>query len=96
MNDIKWTTFIVETFIEALKDYCLREDYYKDLCDVTRARAKHIVRTDLAKQLGMDLSTLDRRIKMARDYYDLVQSQHPELGLPVRKPSKEEDYMDSH
>lgn len=96
MNDIKWTKFIVETFLGALGDYCLDEELRKDIDDVTRARAKHIVRSELAVKLGMSLKTLDNRIKLARSYYDLIQSDRPELGLPIRKPSKEEDYMDSH
>lgn len=96
MNDIKWTTFIVETFLEKLKDHCLDRVLYDDICDVTRARARHVVRSELAKQMGISVSTLDVRIRQSREYYDEIQIMYPELGLPVRKPSKEEDYMDSH
>ena len=86
-HQVAWTKYIVETFIE---EAMLSEEEIM----ILRTRAMGWTRTKQSVEFGMSLSTIYRIIKMLKIKYDKVEKNNP--GLPPRKFSAEETYMDSH
>lgn len=72
MNDIVWTTVVVDEFV-ALG--CLTEDEEK----ILRTRAAGWSRAKQAMTFGMSLSTVDRIMRRLRIKYDRVQIYSPLL-----------------
>ena len=95
-HEVDWTTFIVETFLEKLKDEITNEERYEQCANIMRTRAKGWSRTKQSMEFNLSMSTVDRRIKLMKKKYDIIQKKYPELGLPKRKYSKEEKWMDTH
>lgn len=62
---------------------------------VLETRIKGWTRTKQSRELNISLATLDRIISRIKKKYDEVQPQVPDI-LPVRRYSKEEEYMDKN
>lgn len=86
-HEVPWSKMIVERFCE---DAILTKEEEM----ILRTRVAGWTRTEQSMKLGMSMSTIDRIIKRLKTKYDQVQQYDP--LLPPRRPSKEEDYMDSH
>lgn len=95
-HEVDWTNFIVETFLKEVRNEILNDELYEELSVIMRTRARGWSRTKQALELSMSLSTVDRRIRMLKELYDIIQSEKPELGLPKRRSSKEEEWMDNN
>ena len=95
-HEVDWTNFIVETFLVEVRNEILNDVLYEELSVIMRTRARGWSRTKQSIQMSMSLSTVDRRIRLLKDLYDMIQAEKPELGLPKRRSSKEEEWMDTH
>lgn len=62
---------------------------------VLETRIKGWTRTKQSRELNISMATLDRIIARIKRKYDEVQPHAPDI-LPVRRFSKEEDYMDNN
>lgn len=87
-KQVIWTKEVLETFI--------REANLTDTEEkVIRTRAAGMSRTQQCIKLDIDMSTLDRTIKVLRIKYDIVQKRNPDV-LPKRTKSAKELYLDTH
>ena len=86
-KQVPWNKIILERFIELAM---LTEDEEA----VMRTRVAGWSRTKQSLEMGLSLSTIDRLIASCKEKYDNVQKYDP--ILPPRKPSKQEEWMDTH
>lgn len=88
MYQVKWTSKKTEFFIEKA---CLSEDE----AYIMRSRVRGATVTEQAMHLNKSEVTIHRMIRKIKDKYDEVQKEYPD-DLPLRRRSKQEDYMDTH
>ncbi len=87
MKQVPWNKIIVEEFVNV-------EMIKKEEEMVLRTRVAGWTITRQSMELGMSPSTVSRIIARLKEKYDAVQKYSP--LLPPRRPSKEEEYMDTH
>lgn len=87
-KSLSWNKRSFDTFVELgmLTD---------DEKAVLETRIKGWTRTKQSRELNISMATLDRIISRIKKKYDEVQPHAPDI-LPVRRLSKEEDYMDNN
>lgn len=96
MGKTKLTKAQLEAVIYYLPEYELDEDKLESDIIILRTRVQGVPISAQADLLKYSRATVCRRISDLQGYYDAIRQDHPELDLPVRKGSKEEDYMDAH
>lgn len=88
-NEIRWSKKVFDTFIEEgmLNDFQI---------ELMKSRIKgDTVKYQAIVLFHVSESTIHREIKKLKDLYDEIQKQHPD-DMPVRKNSKQEEYMDNN
>lgn len=86
-NEVRWTKTVTEEFIR-LGNLSEESEF------VLRTRIEKKPISWQAQQLHCSTRTIDRLIQEMKHTYDCVQREHPEI-FPLRRTSKEEEYMDN-
>lgn len=87
-KEVNWNKFVYERFCEL----AMLSDFEKRLL---KDRIEEKTRTWMCREYSVSMSTLDRAINKLKKKYDVAQAIEGS-GLPKRRNSKEEEYMDSH
>lgn len=87
-KQVKWTKDIVREFSDKAM---LSEDEIFVL--VTRCKGMPISRQ--AQELHCSESTINRMIANLKKKYDIVQNEYPDI-FPIRRTSKQEEWMDNN